>query len=149
MAKFTSATAALFGSKGGKTTVTRHGRTHMQRIGKRGFWATVHRHWNGDARAFVNYRILLGLAATDPVPGNGAFLHDRAAIREHVRSGIGDKLPPTWTPPSLPDAPAPDLPLPDAPPLTMDRYEAFMLQRFRTASARQYEVGDLGGDIPF
>jgi hypothetical protein len=33
--------------------------------------------------------------------------------------------------------------------LTMDGYEAFMLQRFRTASAQRYEVGDLGGDLPF
>jgi len=68
--KFTKDTAAHFGRKGGRRTVEKHGREHMSKIGVRGFWRTVERHWEGNARAFVNYLIMMGIAATDPVPQN-------------------------------------------------------------------------------
>jgi hypothetical protein len=38
---FTRETAQAAGAVGGRATAQRHGRDHMQRIGKRGFRATV------------------------------------------------------------------------------------------------------------
>lgn len=104
MPKFTAENAAEHGRKGGRATVERHGRGHMSTIGARGFWTTVRRHWGGDARAFVNYLIALGLAATDPVPQNGAFDHDRARLRERARQGTLAYLRPHWQPRSRPEA---------------------------------------------
>jgi hypothetical protein len=43
------------GSAGGKQTVARHGKSHMQTIGKKGFQTTVARHWEGDAKSYVEY----------------------------------------------------------------------------------------------
>lgn len=103
MARFTKDNAAELGRRGGRTTFARHGPEHMARIGVRGFWATVTRHWGGNARAYVNYFVGLGLAATDPVPGNGAFEHDRSRLRARARAGLGDRLRWGWRPPQLPD----------------------------------------------
>ena len=102
MAKFTSANAAEIGSKGGRATVERHGRKHMSKLGVRGFWATVSRHWDGDARAYVNYMIALGLAATDAVPQNGAVEHRRHILKMRARTGTMQRLRPHWRPRNKP-----------------------------------------------
>ena len=103
MPKFTKANAARMGQKGGRRTAEKHGRAHMSKIGGRGFWETVRRHWDGDARAYVNYLIALGIAATDPVPRNGAFERDRARLRVHASLGLLSHLRPRWRPRSRPD----------------------------------------------
>lgn len=82
---FTPENAAAHGRKGGLRTVERHGREHMQRIGKLGFKATVQRHYGGDARKAVNTLIARGLATLDPVPQNGAWQGD-----------VSDRLPDDW-----------------------------------------------------
>jgi general stress protein YciG len=64
MARFTSETARAIGHQGGTTTYARHGKEHMQRIGAAGFTATVKRHWNGDARAYLDYLHEKGLLTT-------------------------------------------------------------------------------------
>ncbi len=102
MAKFNKDTAATYGSKGGKRTFEKHGRDHMSKIGVRGFWRTVERHWEGNARAFVNHLIMMGIAATDPVPQNGAFTHDRKLMRTRALSGAANYLRPFWRPPAIP-----------------------------------------------
>ena len=61
------------GAIGGKVTFIRYGRPHMQAIGRRGFAATVERHWSGDRQAFVRRLHELGLMAQDPYPANGAW----------------------------------------------------------------------------
>lgn len=43
------------GARGGRETVKRHGIQHMREIGKRGFEATVARHWAGDRQGFRDY----------------------------------------------------------------------------------------------
>jgi hypothetical protein len=91
MPRFTPENAATHGRKGGMTTVQRHGRAHMQRIGKQGFQATVQRHYAGDARAYVNKLIERGLAALDPVPSNGAW-------QPRSDGTVPDRLPKTWNP---------------------------------------------------
>lgn len=103
MAKFTTTNARQMGAKGGQRTAEFHGREHMSAIGLRGFWATVLRHWDGDPRAYVNYIIALGLAATDAVPGNGAFDHDRLRLKWRARYGMLSYLRASWTPPEFPD----------------------------------------------
>lgn len=103
MPRFTTTTARAAGARGGKTTFERHGRTHMQRIGVRGFWTTVNRHFDGDARAAVNYLIALGIAATDPVPQNGAFEHNRSRLYWRARYGLLHYVRPYWKPPTVPD----------------------------------------------
>ena len=99
---FTKANAAAMGAKGGRRTAEKHGRLHMELIGRRGWWATVLRHWNGDPRAYMNYIIALGLAATDAVPQNGAFEHDRQRIRSRARAGLLSYVRPRWMPPEFP-----------------------------------------------
>jgi hypothetical protein len=42
-------------SKGGKTTVERHGTAHMEKIGRKGFDTTVARHFGGEAKSYVDY----------------------------------------------------------------------------------------------
>lgn len=42
-------------SKGGKTTVERHGREHMREIGAKGFAATVARHYQGDKDSYLKH----------------------------------------------------------------------------------------------
>ncbi|MCA9936815.1 MAG: hypothetical protein KC415_22925 [Anaerolineales bacterium] len=37
------------GSKGGRTTVAKHGREHMQRIGRKGFESTTQRYFRSEA----------------------------------------------------------------------------------------------------
>ena len=75
----------------------------MQRIGVRGFWVTVLRHFDGDARAAVNYLIALGIAATDPVPQNGAFEHNRSLLYWRARYGSLSYVRQYWKPPAFPD----------------------------------------------
>ena len=77
MAKFTTDTAAQFGQRGGTTTVQRHGRAHMSKIGKAGFEATVHKHWNGNREACLRRLKELGLMAQDPIPQNGAWQREQ------------------------------------------------------------------------
>lgn len=72
MAKFTTTTAKTFGKRGGDKTVTRYGKVHMSEIGKRGFAATVRKHWKGDREAFLRRLKELGLMAQDAAPWNGA-----------------------------------------------------------------------------
>lgn len=36
-------------------TVAKYGRQHMKSIARRGFMATVARHWQGDARGYLAY----------------------------------------------------------------------------------------------
>ena len=47
-------TAAERGSKGGKTTVQRHGSTHMECIGRAGLYTTAERYYGGDVQAYMN-----------------------------------------------------------------------------------------------
>lgn len=104
MAKFTSETAKIHGQRGGRATVERHGRKHMARIGVRGWWRMVERYWNSDARAFMNWFIAVGAAATDPVPQNGAFEHDREVLRQRALSGGLTRLRREgWGGPPIPD----------------------------------------------
>lgn len=102
MPRFTADTAAAMGAKGGRATVARHGRAHMAAIGVRGFWRTVLRHWGGDPRAYVNYLIALGIAATDAAPANGAFEHRRAHLRLRALDGSLAYVRPRWRPPAFP-----------------------------------------------
>ncbi|MFC5849631.1 hypothetical protein [Deinococcus petrolearius] len=46
-------TAAERGSKGGKTTVQRHGSTHMECIGRAGLYTTAERYYGGDVHAYM------------------------------------------------------------------------------------------------
>ena len=103
MARFTYDNARAMGQRGGQRTYAKHGPDHMARIGARGFWTTVIRHWEGNPYAFVNYFIGLGLAATDPIPQNGAFVQDRAVLRARALVGMGNRLRRSWRPPALPD----------------------------------------------
>jgi hypothetical protein len=43
------------GSQGGKKTFAKHGKSHMQAIGARGFEATVNRHFGGDKAEYLRY----------------------------------------------------------------------------------------------
>lgn len=90
MPKFTSTTAKIAGSTGGKKTQTtgkctthinhqraaalghmggsethrKHGGDHMSTIGARGFQTTVQRHYNGDAAAYLEVLHERGQLAT-------------------------------------------------------------------------------------
>lgn len=114
---FTKENARLYGSKGGKKTAETYGSEHMQKIGKlggektfeehgpehmsaiggRGFWATVLKHWEGRPKAFVDFLISLGLAATDAAPWNKAVEHDRDRMRSRALAGYS-RLRPHWRP---------------------------------------------------
>lgn len=50
-------------SKGGQTTAQRHGRAHMQRIGRRGFEVTTARYFAGQGRLHVAWLVAAGLHA--------------------------------------------------------------------------------------
>jgi general stress protein YciG len=69
--KFTRKTARSFGRKGGTSTFRRHGREHMQAIGRRGIAATCERHFGGSRRAMLDDLVQRGLATLDPFPANG------------------------------------------------------------------------------
>jgi hypothetical protein len=75
----------------------------MSRIGARGFWETVKRHWNGDPKAYVDYLISTGLAATGPCAENGAFVHDRHLMRARAQLKNYAHAHPHWRPRSPPD----------------------------------------------
>jgi hypothetical protein len=55
MSKKPKMSRAEAGRKGGRMTKQRHGRTHFQTIGKKGFMVTVARHWQGDKGAYVRW----------------------------------------------------------------------------------------------
>jgi hypothetical protein len=55
MPKFTHATSAAAGRRGGETTVKRHGVEHMQAIGRRGFQVTTGRHFQGNATKCIEH----------------------------------------------------------------------------------------------
>lgn len=95
MPRFTTATARALGRKGGQATVARHGRAHMQRIGRRGFHAMVRRRYGGDYRLAINTLIARGLMAQDPAPQNGAW----------TNAHISNRLPADYTPPAEDAAP--------------------------------------------
>lgn len=69
------------GRKGGQVTAQRHGRAHMQQIGRKGFHAMVRRHYGGDYRLAINTLIARGLMAQDPTPQNGAWTKARVSNR--------------------------------------------------------------------
>jgi general stress protein YciG len=48
-------TKAEAGRLGGKTTKERHGRKHYQEAGRKGFMATVARHWHGDRQGYLKW----------------------------------------------------------------------------------------------
>lgn len=43
------------GRKGGEQTKRRHGRAHYQEAGRKGFLATLARHWHGDKEGYLRY----------------------------------------------------------------------------------------------
>jgi general stress protein YciG len=51
------------GRIGGRTTKKRHGIEHYRQAGKKGFQATVSRHWNGDKAGYIRYLQSLGVWA--------------------------------------------------------------------------------------
>lgn len=61
MAKFTKQTAKEMGSKGGKATVERHGRSHMQEIARRGFQAVTEKYFSGSEGLHKSYLVEMGL----------------------------------------------------------------------------------------
>ena len=77
----TRKTAKQLGAKGGKKTFEKHGKRHMQDIGRRGFKATVAKHYGGDVKLALNTLIAKGLMAQDPVPSNGAWTKERVPDR--------------------------------------------------------------------
>jgi hypothetical protein len=79
MPRFTPENAATHGRKGGMTTVQRHGRAHMQRIGKLGFAATVAKHYGGNRTTYLHMLQRKGLAMMDPAPWNGAWTKPESA----------------------------------------------------------------------
>jgi general stress protein YciG len=58
-------------SEGGRACVKAHGRAHMREIGRKGYRATLDRHWGGEADRFAEWFSARGLAAQDPAPWNG------------------------------------------------------------------------------
>ncbi len=48
-------------SMGGKTTVSRYGREHMRRIGRRGWETTTRRYFAGNGRLHVTWFVTAGL----------------------------------------------------------------------------------------
>lgn len=48
------------GSRGGKATVKKHGRSHMREIGKKGFAATTKKHFQGDVGSHKEWLIKIG-----------------------------------------------------------------------------------------
>lgn len=50
-------------AKGGRTTVARHGRRHMQKIGRRGWEATTRRYFAGLPHLHINWLKTAGAAA--------------------------------------------------------------------------------------
>jgi hypothetical protein len=67
-------------SRGGKSTVERHGVEHMKAIGSKGFAATVARHWQGDKQGYLQH-----LRAQAWEKGVGGFV-DRL-LKEQLDSG--------------------------------------------------------------
>jgi hypothetical protein len=48
-------TKADAGRRGGNSTKARHGREHYVKAGKKGFLATVARHWQGDREGYLRW----------------------------------------------------------------------------------------------
>lgn len=63
-------THAERGRLGGLSTARKHGSTHMEAIGRAGFWATVERHYGGEMEAYMNtLRRHSGPGEFDPLLG--------------------------------------------------------------------------------
>ena len=71
-------THAERGSLGGKTTAQRHGSTHMEAIGRAGFWATVEKHFGGDVAAYMQM-LRTHRAAGQPSAALGCRVHQPTA----------------------------------------------------------------------
>jgi phage tail sheath gpL-like len=63
MPKFNELNARAYGRNGGLTTVARHGRAHMAKIGAQGFAATVAKHYGGDRQRYLQVLQRRGLLA--------------------------------------------------------------------------------------
>jgi general stress protein YciG len=75
--------------KGGRELVAKHGREHMQMIGRRGWHALVWKRFGGDYRRAGLWLSRNGLRAQDPVPENGAWQRSipidvPPALPEHI-----------------------------------------------------------------
>lgn len=81
MAKFTSDNAAAMGRRGGLATYEKHGRPHMQKIGKAGFQVVADKYHGGDRRKLMNTLIHKALMAIDPMPYNRAWTRDEVPDR--------------------------------------------------------------------
>jgi hypothetical protein len=57
----------------------------MRQIGKKGFQATIDRHFGGDRRDYLNYLTSKGLSCMDPCPWNG-HSQDYKAFPEKTES---------------------------------------------------------------
>lgn len=64
-------------SLGGRAVLKKYDHSYFSALGKKGFAATVNKHWAGDRKAFVRRLVELGLMAQDPVPSNGAWQYPR------------------------------------------------------------------------
>ena len=77
--------------RGGRKTATKPGgkcprcgrtyTTHLALIGHKGLHAYADKHCGGDMKAAAKSFNMLGVAATDPVPTNGAFAKAHAEAR--------------------------------------------------------------------
>lgn len=85
--KFDSQRAREMGRLGGQATYRKHGRTHMQQIGHRGFWSTCDKHFGSDVRLMLNTLIHRGLIAGDAVPGNG-YITTRVSNRLYTGKAL-------------------------------------------------------------
>ena len=61
------------GRRGGLATLRAKGYGHMREIARRGFKATVEKHYNGDKARYLAVLHARGLAAIDPFPANTAW----------------------------------------------------------------------------
>lgn len=75
--KFGSEHFRELGRAGGNATKAKHGREHFQRAGRAGYQAQLEKYFKGDREAQREWFITAGLAAQDPMPGNGAFASAR------------------------------------------------------------------------
>lgn len=84
----TKENARLLGSRGGRSTVQRHGREHMVAIGRRGFDTTTQRHFGGDENRHKEWLGEMGvhqywLQSSLPATGKHAW-HKRPIHPAHV-----------------------------------------------------------------
>jgi hypothetical protein len=70
--KLSKRRAKALGRKGGRATARKHGNSYMREIGRKGFLATLARHWQGDRAGMLrwlhsraHFAIVEALAALD------------------------------------------------------------------------------------